>query len=179
MKNKTRELVLIALFIALAIVLDYVKELLPFLNMPNGGSINIALLPVVVGSFVLGYKKGILIGLMWWLLTFVLGMNRLFISLPQYLLDYIIPSGIVGLSSIFFKNKKIYEAIVGIVLAMLIRTISILISGAIYWPGDAASGSAAAWVGSLTYNLPYCLATLAMLIIVVPVILKSIKKYLI
>lgn len=179
MKNKTRELVLIALFIALAIVLDYIKEFLPFLNMPSGGSINIALLPVVVGSFVLGYKKGIIIGLMWWLLTFVLGMNRWFISLPQYLLDYIIPSGIVGLSSVFFKNKKIYEAIVGIVLAMLIRTISILISGAIYWPGDAASGSAAAWVGSLTYNLPYCLATLAMLIIVVPVILKSIKKYLI
>ena len=73
MKNKTREIVLIALFIALAIVLDLIKEMLPFLNMPSGGSINIALIPVVVGSFVLGYKKGIVIGLMWWLLTFVMG----------------------------------------------------------------------------------------------------------
>ena len=80
MKNKTKELVLIALFIALAIVLDFVKEMLPFLNMPSGGSVNIALIPVVVGSFVLGYKKGIVIGLMWWLLTFVMGMNRWFIS---------------------------------------------------------------------------------------------------
>ena len=179
MKNKTREIVLIALFIALAIVLDLIKEMLPFLNMPSGGSINIALIPVVVGSFVLGYKKGIVIGLMWWLLTFVMGMNRWFINIPQYLLDYIIPSGIVGISSIFFKKKKVSETILGICLAMLIRTISIVVSGAIYWPGDAASGSVAAWVGSLSYNLPYSLATLAMLIIVVPIILNAIKKYLV
>lgn len=179
MNNKTKELVLIALFIALAIVLDYIKEFLPFLNMPSGGSINIALIPVVVGSFVLGYKKGILIGIMWWLLTFVLGMNRWFLSIPQYLLDYIIPSSIVGISSIFFKKKKTAEIVLGIVVAMLIRTISIIISGAIYWPGDAASGSVAAWAGSLSYNLPYCLATMVMLIIIVPIILKSIKKYLI
>ena len=179
MKNKTKELVLIALFIALAIVLDFVKEMLPFLNMPSGGSVNIALIPVVVGSFVLGYKKGIVIGLMWWLLTFVMGMNRWFISIPQYLLDYIIPSGIIGISSIFFKKKKIYEEVLGIILAMLIRTASIIISGAIYWPGDAASGSAAAWVGSLSYNLPYSIATLVMLIVVVPIILKALKKYLV
>lgn len=177
--KKTRELVLIALFVALAVVLDYVKELLPFLNMPNGGSINIALLPIVIGSFVLGYKKGIVIGLMWWLLTFIMGMNRWFISMPQYLLDYIIPSGIIGISSIFYHKRKVYEVILGIILAMIIRTASILVSGAIYWPGDAASGSVAAWAGSLSYNLPYSIATLLMLIVVSPVILKSIKKYLV
>ncbi|MBR3227097.1 MAG: energy-coupled thiamine transporter ThiT [Erysipelotrichaceae bacterium] len=178
MKNKTRELVLIAMFIALAIVLDYVKEMLPFLNMPQGGSVNIALIPVVVGSFVLGWKKGLFIGFMWWLLTFVLGLNRWFISIPQYLLDYIVPSCIVGISSIFYKKKTVVGAVAGIVLAMVIRTLSIIISGAIYWPGDAASNSAAAWAGSFAYNLPYSIATAIMLVIVTPLILKAIKKYL-
>ena len=58
MNNKTKELVLIALFIALAIVLDYIKEFLPFLNMPSGGSINIALIPVVVGKKYFAVFKG-------------------------------------------------------------------------------------------------------------------------
>ena len=179
MRNKTREIVFVALFVALAIVLDYIKEMIPFLNMPSGGSINIALIPVVTAAFVLGWKKGILVGLVWWLLTFVLGLNRWFISVPQYLLDYIIPSAIVGLCSIFYKHKLAIEAVIGIVFAMLIRTVSILVSGAIYWPGEAASGSTAAWMGSLAYNIPYCLLTMVMLAAVVPIVLRAIRRYLV
>ena len=178
MNSKTKDIVLIALFVALAIVLDYVKEMLPFLNMPSGGSVNIALIPVVTAAFVLGWKEGVLVGFVWWLLTFVLGMNRWFLNVPQYLLDYIVPSTIVGLSSVFYKNRKAIEAIIGIVFTMLIRTASILISGAIYWPGDAASGSAAAWVGSVAYNMPYSLATMVMLAIIVPAVLRALKRYL-
>lgn len=177
MRNKTREIVFVALFVALAIVLDYVKEMIPFLNMPSGGSVNIALIPVVTAAFVLGWKKGILVGFVWWLLTFVLGMNRWFLNVPQYLLDYIIPSTIVGLSSLFYKRKLAIEAVIGIVFSMLIRTISILVSGAIYWPGDAASGSAAAWMGSLAYNLPYSLVTMVMLAAVVPTVLRAVRKF--
>lgn len=178
-ENKTRLLVFMSLYIAMAIVLDYIKEFIPFLNMAAGGSINIALIPIVVASFHLGYRKGITIGLLWWLLSFVLGLNRWFISIPQYFLDYIIPSGIVGMSSLFYKNKNNKEIICGVGLAMLIRTISVIISGAIYWPGDLASGSVAAWIYSLSYNIPYSFLTTILLMILIPIIIKSLKKYLI
>ena len=152
---------------------------MPFLNMPSGGSINIALIPVFVASFHLGVEDGIIIGLLWWLISFALGLNKWFVCLPQYVLDYIIPSGIIGISSIFYKKKNVKEMCFGIVLTMIIRTISIIISGAIYWPGELASGSKAAWVYSLTYNLPYSLATMIMLLITIPTITKSLKKYLV
>ena len=168
-----------SLYVALAIVLDYIKEFIPFLNMASGGSINIALIPVVIGSFHLGVKKGCLIGLLWWLISFSLGLNKWYISIVQYLLDYIIPSGIIGICAIFYKNKKTSEIIGGIILMMVIRTLCIIISGAIFWPGDLASGSKAAWLYSLTYNLPYSFLTLIMLIIVTPIILKSLNKNLI
>lgn len=177
-ENKTRNIVFIALYVALAISLDYIKELLPFLNMRAGGSINIALIPIVVASFHLGVKKGIVTGLMWWLLSFVLGLNKWFICLPQYLLDYIIPSGIVGISSLFYKNKTSKEIILGIILMMIIRTTSIIVSGAYYWPGELASGSKAAFIYSLSYNLPYSVLTCLMLVILIPIILKSLKNVL-
>ncbi|MBR2577795.1 MAG: energy-coupled thiamine transporter ThiT, partial [Erysipelotrichaceae bacterium] len=155
----------------------YIKEMIPILNMPSGGSVNIALIPVVTACFVLGWKEGVLVGFVWWLLTFVLGMNRWFLCLPQYLLDYIIPSTVVGLSSLFYRRKQAIEAVFGIIFTMLIRTASILFSGAIYWPGDAASGSAAAWMGSIAYNIPYCLITMVMLAAVIPVVLRALKRY--
>jgi len=168
-----------AMFVALAIVLDFVKELIPFLNMPSGGSINIALIPVVVAGFFLGPIEGMMTGFLWWLLTFVLGLNKWFICVPQYLLDYIVPSVIIGAASIFYKKRTIMEAELGIVITMVTRALSILISGAYYWPGDAAAGSAAAWTGSIAYNLPYSLATMVMLMAIVPLVLKALKKYMV
>ena len=174
-KFETKDLVLIAMYVALAIVLDYIKELLPFLNMPQGGSINIATIPVVIGSFHLGYKKGALIGLLWWLVSSLLGLNNDIVGVMQYLLDYIVPSVIIGCAAFFYKDHKVWQLELGIVVTMLIRTASICISGAYFWPGDAAAGSMAAWVGSLSYNMPYCLATMALLMVIVPLAMIRIK----
>lgn len=178
-KHKTKEIVFMSLYVALSIVLDYIKEFLPFLNMASGGSINIALIPVVVASFHLGSKKGVFVGLLWWFISFLLGLNKWFISVPQYMLDYIIPSGVIGLSSIFYKKRQNYEIVLGIMLAMVIRTSSIVVSGAIFWPGDLASGSLPAWTYSLGYNMPYSLITTVMLVLIVPIIMKTLNKYLI
>ena len=179
-KFETRDIVLIAMYVALAIVLDYVKEFLPFLNMPQGGSLNIALIPIVIGSFHLGFGYGALIGLLWWGVSSLMGLNNDIVSPMQYVLDYIVPSVIIGLSSIFYRTSddskmKLIKMEVGIFLMMAIRTASICISGAYFWPGDAAAGSLAAWSGSLAYNLPYCIATGVMLMVLVPLAMTRIK----
>ncbi len=174
-KLETKDIILIALYAALAIVVDYFKELLTFLDLPMGGSINIALIPVVVGAFHLGPKKGVLIGFLWWLVSSLFGLNPYFINVVQYLLDYIVPSVIIGASSIFYKKRSLLEAEAGILLTMAIRTLSIVISGVYFWPDGVAAGSWAAWMASLSYNLPYCIATGVMLMAVVPIVISRIK----
>lgn len=175
--NKNKRLVFISIYCALALVLDYIKSFMPFLNMPTGGSINIALIPVVICSFHLGTFDGIITGFLWWMISSILGLNPYYISFLQYICDYVLPSSVVGLCSIFYSKKNIFEIELGIIFMMFIRTMLLILSGAIFWPGDAASNSLAAWSASIIYNLPYSIGTLIILMIVVPIVLKSIKKY--
>ena len=173
--NKTKRITSISIFVALALVLDYIKEFIPFLNMPTGGSINIALIPIVLCSFKLGCLDGFLAGILWWLVSSLLGLNPYFLNIMQYCLDYIIPSGIVGLCSLFYKHSKTIEIELGILFVMIIRTIVLILSGAIYWPDNVASNSFEAYMMSITYNLPYCIFTTIMLMIIIPIILNRLS----
>ena len=173
--NKTKKIVFISIYVSLALVLDYIKSFIPFLNMASGGSINIALIPIVLCSFHLGVTKGALAGLLWWLVSSILGLNPYYLNIFQYLLDYVIPSFIIGMCSLFYKKKNIFEIEIGITLMMIIRTLAIIISGAVYW-SEASVNSFAAWSVSLIYNLPYSIATLIMLLIVIPLLIKSLRK---
>ena len=92
MNKKTRKIVFVGLYIALAVVLQYVSGLIPFLQMPNGGNIDLGVIPVLMASYQFGYKTGIFTGLLCWLINLVLGISgSWFVSIPQYLLDYILP----------------------------------------------------------------------------------------
>jgi len=173
--KRNQKLVFISIYCALALVLDYIKSFIPFLNMPLGGSINIALIPIVISSFHLGIKDGAITGFMWWLVSSILGLNPYYISIVQYLLDYVVPSVIMGLSSIFYSNKKLIQMEAGISLMMIIRTLVIICSGALYW--EEGIDGIYAWSASATYNIPYSFATLIMLLIVMPILSKSLRKY--
>ena len=87
------------------------------------------------------------------------------------------PSASIGLCSIFYKKKKIYEVEIGIIFSMMIRTFLLVVSGAIFWPSDVAANSKEAWIASLSYNVPYCFMTMIILLIIIPIIIRSIRKY--
>ena len=139
--KKTRKIVIISLLCSISVVLDIIKEFIPFLNLPSGGSINISLIPIMVASFALGVKEGILCSFISYLISFALGLNNIFISFPQYTLDYLIPVICVGGCSIFYKNKNIKEMELGIFVSMFLRTASIVISGAYYWLSSTTIGT--------------------------------------
>ena len=165
---KTRDLVYIAMYVALAVVLNVFKEMIPFINMPNGGSINIALIPIAIASFHLGWKKGVVIAFLWWLITFMMGYNNYFLNPVQYLLDYLIPYLALGFAGIFYKKNNLFTMELGITITMLINTFSVIISGVYFWAEGMAAGSWPAWLFSLQYNLTYSIPTLVLLLIVVP-----------
>lgn len=57
-RSTTKTIAYLALYVALYIVLKYVGNLIPFLQMPNGGSIELELIAVFICSYHLGWKIG-------------------------------------------------------------------------------------------------------------------------
>ena len=175
-KMETKELVFMAFYACLALVLEYVNQFIPFLQMPQGGSINVAIIPIFIASYQLGVKKGIITALLCWGLGFLMGFNAWFLNVPQYLLDYIIPVVVVGAAAVLPKLGKISNVYVGVVVAGIIRFASTVLSGVYYWfPEGEPAGSAYAWTYSLGYNFYYNFATLIVAIILVPILINRLK----
>lgn len=177
MKINVKDLSYMALYVALAVVLDYVSKIIPLLQMPNGGSINLAVIPVLIASYHLGWKKGLSVGLLWWLVGFMMGLNEWYLNPMQYLLDYIVPACICGFASIMPKIGKISNVTIGVTVMMFAKFASHVLAGVYYWPpeGDVA-GSLGAWIYSLSYNAWYNLATLIVALILVPMLLNRLKS---
>ena len=178
MNNKTKNIAFIGLYAALAIVLQYVSSLIPFLQMPKGGNIDLGVIPIFMASYQLGYKTGIITGLLCWLLAWIVGISgQWFLTIPQYLLDYLIPVSICGIASLFPKIGKISNIYTGITGSMILKYIAHVLSGVYWWfPETTYAGSLASWIYSLSYNLYYNLATLIVAIIVVQILVNRLSN---
>lgn len=177
MKMKTRDIVYIAVFVALAVVFEWVSKMIPFLQMPNGGSIELSVIAIICASFLLGWKSGLVVAYLSWLVS-SLFFQPYYLNPMQMVFDYILPIGILGVASALAITKKGRPVIWSGVLAVLaIKTLSHVLAGALFWPpaGEAA-GSMPAIVFSLSYNLPYNVATLLFAVILVPIILQRLGK---
>ncbi|MDD6675761.1 MAG: energy-coupled thiamine transporter ThiT [Lactimicrobium massiliense] len=174
--NKIRIISYMALYAALYVVLKFAGQYIPFLQMPQGGSIELELTAVFIASYHMGWKYGILTAMIGFLLTFICGFPIYWLNLGQFMLDYILPLLFVGASSLLGRNGSVRQ-IIGISLAMILKYISQLLSGVYYWPPEGSvAGSKAAWIYSAGYNLWYNLATLVVCIILVPLLLKRLEK---
>ena len=174
---KVKDLVYMSMYVALCLVLDYVSQLIPFLQMPQGGSINLAVIPAVIASYHLGVKKGITVGMLWWVVGFILGLNQWYLNPAQYAFDYLIPAGICGVACIMPNIGRLSNIYTGVLFVNIIRFICTLLSGAYFWPPEGSvAGSGAAWIYSLSYNLYYNLGTLVVAMILVPLVMSRIKE---
>lgn len=179
MELKTRDLVLIAFYIALTVVLDYVNSIFPIIQMPNGGSLELALVAIILASYHLGWKQGVMVALLSWLIAFLLGMHTYFLNIPQYLFDYIIPIGIMGFASAMpkvFKNDKA-NCVFSVLVVMVIKYLSHVASGALFYAVyyELVNGSIAGWMFSFGYNATYCVPTAICAMILVPLLADRLR----
>ena len=98
------------LYAALYIVLKFVGNLIPILQMPNGGSIELELIPVFIASYHLGWKKGIGVAIISWLLTIILGFPMWLYWPIQIALDYVGPLAVCGLASFLWPFHDLGKA---------------------------------------------------------------------
>ena len=176
-KGQTKTIAYMAMYVALYVLLKFVGNMIPFLQMPNGGSIELELVALFVASYHLGAKNGVLVAGLSLLLQFALGFNFYIVSFMQFLLDYALPIVVVGACASYFKKGTKSYYYITVVIAMILKWLCNVLSGVYYWPPeDGAAGSSIAWAFSVGYNTPYNLATLVVCLILVPLLVQRLKK---
>lgn len=180
--TKTLKLVEGAIMVALAVVLSYIK----FKFLPYGGSITlVSMLPIMVYSIRHGLSWGMLVSVVYALVQMFIDLGEVSswgLSAAMFAgclaFDYIIAFSVLGLAGMF-RNKGAGGAVCGMIIAMLLRYISHIVSGVVIF-----KSAGAIWEGlniensllySMAYNATYMLPEIVFSIIVV-VILFSVPQ---
>jgi thiamine transporter len=156
-----------ALYAALFVVLDYAAHTLGIFTMPNGGSLGLGSLAILTAAYHLGWKKGVVVGLLSIPLQYLVSGFWFTPTWPLvgFLLDYVVPFGVYGLAPLFADWKRLK---VGVIVTNLIRLASHVVVGTLLW--------GVPWWGSFTYNAWYMIPTLILGTILVPLILSRLPK---
>ncbi len=169
-KMSTKMLVEAGLMIALAQILSYVVIFQSY----NGGSITLgSMVPIIIFSLRWGGKNGLIVGLTYGVLQFLLGAKYSFHPL-SILLDYLLPFASIGLAGFFKKN--IFVSLIGVTVATGTRFVFHFISGIILWASYAPEGMNA-WVYSLIYNGAFMLPEYIITAVIVGILYVPLKRF--
>lgn len=174
------QMVISATLLAIALILDFVVNYIPFLNWPSGGSISLAMLPLFLVGFICGPVWGFGISIIFGALSMLIGGAYTY-NWCSILLDYILGYGIIGVCGFFTKSfyqKKTSLLISGMIIAALLRFLCSFLSGCIVvWdinPNGSINPnfSSAAMSYSAVYNLGYIFPSLVICIVVFALLAK-------
>lgn len=164
------------LVIALSVVLSFVT----IWQMPQGGSVSLVMLPVLVYAFRRGLGPGLAAGALYGVTDALL---KPFVVHPfQFLLDYPIAFGALGLAGLFStlwtrsvrEGRPAHGAIValvpGVLLAAVARYAAHVLSGVIYFAEYAGDRPVLAY--SLAYN-SFALVSAAVCLVALPPLMRA------
>lgn len=165
---RTKNLVKIAMYIALFIVLEWAASVVPLFKMPNGGSLGLGTIALLLASYDLGIGYGVAIGILTIPLQFIYS-SLYFLNFIQFALDYVLAFGIYGIACGIpnFKVKRI-PILTGVVVTNGLRLVFSTLSGMWYW-------GVPFW-GSLVYNATYLIPTAILGLILVPILYRAISR---
>lgn len=153
---------------ALAVVLGLLSKLLG-LELPNGGSFSLSMLPLIIYGFRRGPKMGFIMGFTYGLINFI--TDGQILHWGSIFFDYLIPFALVAFIPGLLRKKaqsgSYFAIILGAFLAGFARYIFHGLSGVIFFSEYA--GEVNPWLYSfIIYNLPYmAVSTLGSLIFTV------------
>ena len=163
-KLTTKTLSIMAVYCALFVILDRVSDSLNLFQMASGGKLNFGPIALLMCSYHLGWKNGLLVGITSVFLQLAIGSVK-FYGIWSFLLDYLIAYSVYGLASLFPNWKYFYS---GILITSALRLLSSTLSGTLLWETPL-------WA-SLVYNASYMIPTTICAIIVVPLLCERLKK---
>ncbi len=168
--KKTRILTECAVAVALAVLCSFIKVW----EMPQGGSVALTMIPLLVISYRRGAVAGIISGGVYGL------MSLLFAGVVYHpmsiLLDYVLAFGLIGIAGLF--NKSMSGIILGTCAGIACRFASSLISGAVLFASYAPEGQNP-WLYSLGYQATYMIPELIISLVVLILIYVKGKRLII
>ncbi|HYK75125.1 MAG TPA: energy-coupled thiamine transporter ThiT [Pseudoneobacillus sp.] len=184
-QSKTLFLVEVAVFTALAFLLDLVSNFVFSRIWPQGGSVSIAMVPVFIMAFRWGIKGGVLTGFLLGLLQFVLGYSQIYTPV-QGVIDYLVAFSVIGLAGVFAsqiktavqsqkKGKWMTLATIGIFLGSILRFLAHFYTGIVFFGEYAPPGQPVA-LYSFIYNGTYMLPSFIISAIVVILVISAAPK---
>ena len=175
--NRIRMLVEGAIMIAAAQVLSYLK----LWRMPWGGSITLAMLPIVLYAVRWGLGPGLLAGFVLGILQFTLD-GGFAIGWQSIVGDYLLAYTALGLAGLAYGKRG--NVFIGSLIGGLGRFLVLFVTGATLWAEympDTFFGMTmtSPWIYSCLYNLAYMLPNIAICMVVFAVIYKPLHKYIV
>ncbi|RCW50761.1 MULTISPECIES: energy-coupled thiamine transporter ThiT [unclassified Halanaerobium] len=172
-KFTTRMMAEIGAAVALAVVLNFLK----LWRMPQGGSVSLEMLPILIIAFRWGAGAGMFSGLVYGLLQLMFGAY--IIHPVQLIMDYPLPYMMLGTAGLFsirendtIKPLKIFWAVLA---AGLLRLLVHILSGVIFFSSYAPKGQNV-WVYSAVYNGSFLIPTIIVTYVVVLIVMKTLEK---
>lgn len=165
----TRALVEGALMVAAAEALGFIK----LWHMPEGGSVSLMMLPIVLYALRWGLAQGLLAGCALGIIDFMLG-GGIAIGWQSILGDYVIACTLIGLAGIGHGKPGVRGVVLGSAVGCLGRYAAVWVTGATLWGeymydiyGLPMNNE---WVYSALYNLPTLVSGILTTIIAVALI---------
>lgn len=160
--------------IALSVILSYITVY----KAPNGGSVTAgSMIPIMLFAIRWGVGPGLIVGGTYGILDFLLKPQ--FYHPIQFILDYPLAFGLLGFAGLGYiyinkDDKGYFNLILGVILAVVGRMISHVISGAVFFAEYA--GDKNPWIYSILYNATYLVPELIISILILVFIWKPIRK---
>ena len=175
MKKSTRTLTEGAAMVALATVLSYLK----FFELPQGGSVCIGMLPILLFAVRYGLGSGLLASLAYGLLQLIFD-GAYACGWVSMILDYVAAFTVLGFAGIFCGKKGgiYYGTILGCVLRFIVHFISGITIYRIYEPTELFNSTYTnPYLYSLVYNGSYVFIDMIFCLIIFAVLSKPMRKY--
>ncbi|MCW2971833.1 MAG: proton-coupled thiamine transporter YuaJ [Thermoleophilia bacterium] len=155
---------------ATAVALCVLLGNLRLLELPSGGSISLAAVPLLAHAAVRGGRGAVLAC---WCAGAAHALSGGTIIHPlQLLLDYVVAYGVLATPALFGARTTARRTI-GIVIAMLLQLAVTTLSGVLFFSSVAG---AAAWRYSLGYNATTALPELVLALVAVPVAIRALQR---
>lgn len=177
MNKKTRTLCEAAIMIALAQILSYIR----LYEFPNGGSIDIAMLPMLIFAIRAGISWGFGAGLVYGVLQYFLG-NGIAIDWTTMIVDYLVAYAVMGLGAGIGYHFRRGGLVWGTVFGCVLRFVAHLLVGVYVWgvympESFLGMPMGNPWFYSLLYNGSYMGIDFVLCLILILILGRVAPKY--
>ena len=153
----------IVVLVALAGALSLVSHL--FFSLPEGGSINVGMIPIFWLAFRRGPKIGVFAGAVFGLVD--LAIEPFVIHPLQLVLDYPLAFAVLGLAGFFQK-----QPVAGVIVGVSTRFVAHFVSGIVYFANYAPEGISPILYSAI-YNGTYLIPSMIICAVIIGIMQKS------